>query len=50
MRRTPSFRRAGFAPLQAELVYPESAPVEDGWVYFYSTTDVLDRLARAVAL
>ena len=41
-------RAEGFEPLHAQLVYPDSATVEDGWVYFYTEAQVREKLSTAL--
>ena len=49
-RHAPSItlHAEGFQPLDAEVVYPADAIVEDGWVYYYSA-DQVRRLLRDAA-
>jgi hypothetical protein len=49
-RHQPSItlQAEGFQPLQAEIVYPEDAVIEHGWVYYYAA-DQVRRLLRDAA-
>lgn len=48
-RATTDIQAQGFRPLRAEIVYPTSATIKDGWVYYYTRDDVHSRLATAMS-
>ena len=46
-QETTELHSRGFKPLPITIVYPPTARIENGWVYFYTETEVVSLLRRA---
>lgn len=46
---TGTLQSAGFQPLAFEMVYPPTAVIEDGWVYFHGEDEIRALIASAHA-
>jgi len=46
-KETTEIHSRGFKPLPATIVYPPTARIENGWVYFYTESEVVSLLRKA---